>query len=140
CLREYAVSGTLHKLTVLRIHCPYSDHRGAVRLNFWRKAENAGQFDGTVSHNRGHGHAMDIAAWRDLRRIEVGVSVKPHEADFAVLPAKTLGHTGHRTDRYRMIAAKDDGGPVVRMDFKNEISYMRARVRNFFQLLHVRLA
>ena len=84
-----------------------------LRLNLRRKAEDVRQLDRAVAHDGRHRHAMDVAAGRNIRSIEVGVGVEPHQPDFLSVAPKAFGHARYGADRNGVIAAEHEGRPAI---------------------------
>ena len=59
---EDANAGFLDEFPFLRIDFTNSDHDSVFRPNFRRETEDVRQLDRTVTHDRGHRHAVNVSA------------------------------------------------------------------------------
>src|SRR5688572_1518183 len=131
--REYPNTRLLDQFSFLLVHFTNADHNDAILWEFGREAENIHKLCRSIPKYRGHGHAVDIAAWGSLRGVHIRVRIEPQQSEAQIPSAKSFRHTGYRTDGDGVIPAEHQRRASSFVNVQRETAEMTAGVGYFFE-------
>ncbi len=137
---EHVRAGGAKDLLLARVEIAYPDEHGVLRSDLRREAADARQFRGLGPEQRRQRHAVDVAAVRRGRRVDVAVRVDPDQSErFVFAPHELRG----RRDRSRgeaVIAAEHDRQRALLQGGERRLVQLFADARDFADVLLLRIA